>query len=572
MSEPSHKHERELRSRLTWLTFFRAVIITTLTGGILAVHLAGESPLNNQSLRAFDYVIGSIYAACILYALALKFWNRMRALAYVQFIVDALFITGIVFVSSGVSSVFTFFYIFSIFGAAIVLGRSGAFVTASMSSIFYGLLVDLQYFSVISPFNLQGAPDQLESGQVFLTVLANISAFYAVAFLASHLQGQLSSVRVKLRQQSRNLMELEALNDRIVESISSGLLTLDRNGRIVSFNTAAQSILGYSFEDVWQRSVADILPGFEDYMTVKSGNSISGFSMSRGEITVETGEKKTVCLGFSVSPLTTVSGEEIGRILIFQDITEVKRMQAEMKRLERLAIMGTLAAGMAHEIKNPLGAMSGAFQMLRGENVSAPIADRLMGIMEREMSRLNDLLNEFLWLSKPAKREGALKTVPLEPLIDDTITLIRTKLGGDGGVEYKKNVPPAFSVMVDESHFRQVIWNILLNGVEAMNNRGSMEITAEMIEVSGADSERSNYARISFRDSGPGITDEIREKIYEPFFTTKETGTGLGLAIVQKIVDSHQGHIEITSEPDRGSTFSILLPETPQQASPSPLN
>ena len=572
MSEPYHKHERELRSRLRWLTFFRAVIITTLMGGILAVHLTGESPLDNQSLRALYYLIGSIYAVSILYALALKFMNRIRVLAYVQFILDTVFITGIVFVSSGVSSVFSFLYIFSIFGAAIVLGRSGAFVTASMSSIFYGLLVDLQYFKVINPFNLQVSPDQLEPGQVFLTVLANISAFYVVAFLASHLQGQLSSARVKLSQQSRNLMELEALNDRIVESLSSGLLTLDRNGRIVSFNTAAQSILGYAFEDVWQRDVGDILPGFEDYLTVKSGGAPSSFSMSRGEITVEAGQKRAVCLGFSVSPLTTVNGEEIGRILIFQDITEVKRMQQEVKRLERLAIMGTLAAGMAHEIKNPLGAMSGAFQMLRGENVSATISERLMGIMEREMNRLNGLLNEFLWLSRPSKREDVLKTVPLEPLIDDTITLIRSKLGVNGGVEYKKNVPPAFSVMVDESHFRQVIWNILLNGVEAMNNQGSMEITAERVEIPNTGSEQSNYARISFRDSGPGISDEIREKIYEPFFTTKETGTGLGLAIVQKIVDSHQGHIEITSEPDRGSTFSIFLPEPPQNPSSSPLN
>ena len=200
-------------------------------------------------------------------------------------------------------------------------------------------------------------------------------------------------------------------------------------------------------------------------------------------------------------------------------------------------------------------------QMLHTEDANSPIAHRLVSIIEREMDRLKDLLDEFLWLSKPVKRKETLKLVSLEPIVDDTITLIRSKIELNTGVEFEKHILPDCYIMVDESHFRQIIWNLLLNAFEAIDDQGSVKILTERIMYEKIKTQPCPFIKISVSDTGCGIQEEEISRIYEPFFTTKDTGTGLGLAIVQKIVDEHGGFIEIKSEYGKGTIFSIFLPE-----------
>ena len=554
--------DNELRFRIKWLTFIRVILVTILMGGTLAVYYASNTPLDSHSMGSLFSVIGLIYALSICYGITQRVSQHVKTLACLQFIIDPFLASAIIYVSGGVESVFTIFYIFSIFGSTIILGKNWALIVASLSSILYGLLVDLQFYDIIHPISLAGdTAHPLETGRIFYTMLSNIIAFYVIAFLGSYLQGQLSRVRIKLSQQSKNLMELEALNDRIVESIASGLLTMDRDGKILSFNTAAEQILGHSFKDVAKKSISEVIPELTQHPDLDPLNLADENKRPRGELTIKTSQIQNLCLGFSFSPLTSANGQKIGSIMIFQDITEIKKMQDEVKRLERLAIMGTLAAGMAHEIKNPLGAMSGAFQMLHTEDANSPIAHRLVSIIEREMHRLTDLLDEFLWLSKPVKRKETLKLVSLEPIVDDTITLIRSKIELNTGVQFEKHILPDCYIMVDESHFRQIIWNLLLNAFEAIDDQGSVKITTERIMYEKIKPQPSPFIKISVSDTGCGIQEEEISRIYEPFFTTKDTGTGLGLAIVQKIVDEHGGFIEIESKHGRGTIFSILLPE-----------
>ncbi len=551
------RESQELKSRVKWLIVVRVIMVTSIMIGVFFIRRLGEAPLEHTSLVALLYTIGAIYAASVIYGLTFRLSDRLLAQASAQFLLDPFFITAIIYVTGGVNSVFTFLYIFSIFGSSIILERKWAMIVASLSGILYGTLVDLQFYELIHPFQLiTKPPARYDASGVFFIILANFAAFYVVAFLGSHLQGQLQRARLRLRQQSKDMMELEALNDRIVESIGSGLITLDKSGRVVSMNSAAQNILGLSYSQVFQEPLTSIIPEMAEASHYDPEMGVKSFAKPRGEITMASATGARLCLGFTISPLTSVEGVEIGNIMIFQDITKIKEMQEEVKKLERLAMMGTLAAGMAHEIKNPLGAMSGAFQMLRKEEPGSPIAKRLVSIIEREMSRLKDLLNEFLWLSKPVRETAEGAMAPLEPIIADTITLIRSKMKLDGQVNFEQRIPENFQVYINESHFRQVVWNLMLNALEAMDNQGSISVIAEVVPVNGGEEP---YARISFADTGCGIPEDIRSRVTEPFFTTKDAGTGLGLAVVQQIVNSHQGRLEVTSS-DAGTTFSVLLP------------
>jgi two-component system sensor histidine kinase PilS (NtrC family) len=357
-------------------------------------------------------------------------------------------------------------------------------------------------------------------------------------------------------------MELEALNDRILQSMGSGLITLDQEGRILSFNKAAGKILGYSFGEIRQRPLAEAIPQLADHGQLTGPPFEYDGINSRRELAVKNKEGKRLSLGFSVSPLTTTEGKAVGKIMIFQDITEVKKMQERVKKLERLAMMGTLAAGMAHEIKNPLGSISGAFQMLHTEEKGSSVSSRLTAIIEREIARLNELLNEFLWLSKPVKKEGTFKEVALSTLIDDTITLACTKFQVDGRVEFERTIPADFNLFVDESQFRQVVWNLVLNALEAMEYQGAIRIDAEKVVLLTDEAGEKPFSRVTFHDTGKGIPPDILDQIYEPFFTTKEKGTGLGLAVVQQIVESHCGSIQVESSDDAGTVFSLYLPDS----------
>jgi signal transduction histidine kinase len=326
---------------------------------------------------------------------------------------------------------------------------------------------------------------------------------------------------------------------------------LNRNGeelRDVSIFELFPNIRGMVEQD--QRKGLDPSPDYQRYETL--------FADRKGN---------KIYLGFSISPLTAPDGSLIGHTLIFQDITKFKEMEDQMKRVDKMAALGVLASGMAHEIRNPLASLSGSIQILKSDLVLDQSQQRLMEITLRESERLNALITDFLLFAQPPQTHK----IPCEmwKVIEETIEMFRHSPDFHGGIRIVRHPPPEIvRARLDPDQMKQVFWNLLINASQAMSDGGEISIQllkeADPFRVRRVhlSSERNGleWMRISITDSGNGIPPQEKEKIFEPFFTTKESGTGLGLSIVHKIVENHNGVIKVESEIGKGSTFTIYMP------------
>ena len=551
-------HTSDLKSKLQWTMLFRLVLLSFLLGGSIL--------LRNQTdpaSQAFDYLyslIGLLFASSAVYLILLRSLIRIEGIAWTQVLVDVLFVTAIIFFTGGAGSIFQFLYLLNIVGAAILLGGKCAFFCAGLSSVLYGLLVNLQFYRVVTPIFLEPQPQPIASALELLIHLAvHFSAFFAVAFLTSYLSAQLSRTQKALQERTEDVDKLAALNEWILGSIESGLLTVGKNRRVLSWNSAAERILGYSFEEVVGESFERLFPQFAAVSAEEADDILENFP-SRHETSVNMKNGNPVDLGFSISPLVSPDGTRYGTTVIFQDITQIKTYQSKVKRLERLAMMGRLAAGMAHEIRNPLGSMSGALQMLRKEKTDPALSQRLMSIIDREMSRLNNLLGEFLWLSKPQKIPEALTPIDPLPVVDETITLLKSKLDQENNVRFAKDVQPDVRLSMFEDHFHQLLWNLMLNAVEASRDGGEVRVAIAVESVSTGGDRAHSPVRIEVEDHGEGMDQEVVQQIFDPFFTTRTNGTGLGLAVVQSTVENYGGNIEVQAQEGKGTLFRITIP------------
>ena len=551
-------HTSDLKSKLQWMMLFRLVLLSFLLGGSIL--------LRNQTdpaSQAFDYLyslIGLLFASSAVYLILLRSLIRLEGIAWTEVHVDVLFVTAIIFFTGGAGSIFQFLYLLNIVGAAILLGGKCAFFCAGLSSILYGLLVNLQFYRVVTPIFLEPQPQPIASALELLIHLAvHFSAFFAVAFLTSYLSAQLSKTQKALQERTEDVDKLAALNEWILGSIESGLLTVGKNRRVLSWNSAAERILGYSFEEVVGESFERLFPQFAAVPAEETDDILESFP-SRHETSVNMKNGNPVDLGFSISPLVSPDGTRYGTTVIFQDITQIKTYQSKVKRLERLAMMGRLAAGMAHEIRNPLGSMSGALQMLRKEEADPALSRRLMSIIDREMSRLNNLLGEFLWLSKPQKIPEVLTPIDPLPVVDETITLLKSKLDQENNVRFAKDVQPDVRLSMFEDHFHQLLWNLMLNAVEASRDGGEVRVAIAVESESTAGDHVRSPVRIEVEDHGEGMDREVVQQIFDPFFTTRTNGTGLGLAVVQSTVENYGGNIEVQAQEGKGTLFRITIP------------
>ncbi|MBI4774848.1 MAG: PAS domain S-box protein [Deltaproteobacteria bacterium] len=551
-------HTSDLKSKLQWMMLSRLVLLGFLLGGSIVLRYQ-----THPASQAFDYLysmIGLLFASSVVYLILLRSLTRFEGLAWTQVHLDVLFVTAIIFFTGGAGSIFQFLYLLIIVGAAVLLGGRCAFFCASLSSILYGLLVNLQFYGVVTPIYLEPQPQPIANALELLIHLAtHISAFFAVAFLTSYLTAQLSRTQKALQERTEDVDKLSALNEWILGSIDSGLLTVGKNGRVLSWNSAAERISGYPFEAVVGESFERLFPQFAAVSVEETKDSIGNLP-SRHETSVIKKNGEPVQLGFSVSPLESPDGTRYGTTVIFQDITQIKEYQSKVKRLERLAMMGRLAAGMAHEIRNPLGSMSGALQILRQEKTEPTLSRRLMSIIDREMSRLNKLLDEFLWLSKPQKIPDVLKPIDPLPVVDETITLLKSRLDQETGIRFVKDVQPDIRLSMFEDHFRQLVWNLMLNAVEASRNGGDVRVAIGANSNVPGGSHVQPSVRIEVEDHGEGMSREVVQQIFDPFFTTRPKGTGLGLAVVQSTVEHYGGNIEVQAREGEGTLFRITLP------------
>lgn len=569
---PGAAPEEDLRHRLRWILLARLVAVSALLLTLALLQYA-RSPLRlERSLPFLQTLGGGTYLATLLYAIAL--WRRWhpRAIAGVNLAGDVALVTALLYVTGGIDSGFTFLYLPGILVGAVLFYRRGAFGVAMGASVAYGALLLAQATGTVRvPALFVNPVWPTAPGEVVAGFFFNTAVFSVFALLCGYLAEQLRATGARLREKEGDLRRLQALTLEIVSSMGSGVLTVDRSDHVTFLNPMGERITGQPIDRAKGRPLADLLP------------SLAGASLSSRRIEVRHArpDGSSLDLGCSFSDL---GGEPGGRILIFQDLTEVKAAEEHARINERLAAVGRLSAGIAHEIRNPLASIRGSIEILAKDLSLEGDQARLMTIVLRETDRLNHLITDFLQFARPSdiKRQP----VPLADLLLDTLEAFLRPDGGAPSVEARLEVPAGLVAEGDPARIRQIVWNLLINARDAMPGGGRLLVSARAIRPEtpgetpadrsgGAGSPQgsggagrkgeggegpSHWVELRFEDSGTGIPPEVLPRIFEPFYTTKERGTGLGLATVHRIVESHGGAIEVASKPGRGTVFTVRLP------------
>ncbi len=527
---------------------FRVVIVTLLLGVATFIHLKEGGRVLAHSIIPIYILIGTSYLITFLSLIVLRMVRESDWFADLQIAADILLATALVYVTGGIDSVFSFLYIFTIIWAGIVLQGRRVILAASLSSILYGALLELQYFKFLPQLeNPLIQPQDYSDIQVLYKVFINITAFYTVALLSRYLFVKLRKSDEMLKEKEIDYEKLEELNKKIVQEINSGLMTIDRHGFVMSFNKAAEDITGYSLEEAYGAKVEKIFPGLMD--RVYKAAQPSGRGAGRWEMICMNKGGGILHLGFSLSSRRDREGEDIGNIIIFQDLTAYREMEEAVRRAEKLSAVGQLAAGIAHEIRNPLASMSGSIQMLRDELVLDQENRRLMDIILRETERLNRLITGFLDYARPYKPEK--EEVDFSNVMTETLDVFEKGLSHDQRITIQKDIMPQLKVYGERERLKEVLWNLFNNAAQSMPGEGTVNISLK---------KEGDLAVAKIRDTGEGIEEKDLERVFEPFFTTKSYGSGLGLATVYRIIEGHGGEIRVESEKGKGTVFSVRLP------------
>jgi two-component system, NtrC family, sensor histidine kinase PilS len=554
--------------RVQGLMLGRVVMITFLWAALVAVELSGDP---TPARLPLSYIILFTYGLTILYGLYLRQHPDLESFYLLQVCVDLVIETAILQCTGGLNSGFACLYILSIVSAGLALPGRPIFGIAAGASILYNLLAYLDFNGIIRPlpFPFTFKTDVAISGSYALySTLLTMTAFWVVAWLSRYLAESLRQTGRVLQEQTAHLIGLQAFHENVINSMNSGLLITDMTGHVVSSNHAAERILMLTPGAQRQWAAQDIFP-FVDIDDLLHKAERLDQSLNRTEGLCERGDGQKIILGLSYSPLRDEKGTVHGLIVNFQDITAMRAMEVEMKRDEQLAAVGRLSAAIAHEIRNPLAAISGSIQLLRSELVLDESNQRIMDIVGHEIERLNAIITDFLAYARPRPIEYA--DVDVHKLITGTLALLCNGLLDGSAItiqtRFASDVP---LMMVDAQELRQVMWNLCLNAVEAMQCQGTLTVRTAVQPLSRQPYQ--SYAEplagtqeliIEMIDSGPGMPPEVKEKIFEPFYSTKERGTGLGLATVDRIIHHHKGRIEVDSQPGHGTTMRIHLPILP---------
>ncbi len=518
----------------------RVVVVTTLLLAALIIQYTVREllPINYLYTTA-----GVTYALTLLYIAVGQVAGSRKLNLSIQTAGDLLVETLLVYFTGGLDSPFSFLYLVSIITASMLLYRRGGLLAASGAVILYGALGDLMFYGFLQPPEQSWfVPTPWSSARLYLNMATNFAGFYATALLTSYLSE-------KLQKTAQNLAELRALNENVVESIPSGLITLSPDGVATFVNPAGCAILGREARDILGRRISE-LEFFADDQWAAVRESLTRGAVVRQEsegFHVQDGSRS---IGYAVTPLNTIEGIASGYTVIFQDLTEMKKLEAALRLKDRMAAVGELSAGIAHEIRNPLAAIAGSVQVLKKSNALSPQEQRLMSIILKESERLNKSIADFLRFVRPQEKRAA--EFDIAASLSETLDLLANspELRTDHRIE-RSIVPPSYTVLGDADQIRQVFWNLARNAVQAMSAGGTLKVTTETSD---------DAYRILFADSGRGMTDADHRRLFQPFRTNFPTGTGLGMAISYRIVQEHGGTIDVASRPGFGTTITVTLP------------
>jgi two-component system sensor histidine kinase PilS (NtrC family) len=521
------------RAWLAWLVKVRVIAIACL----LAVELliVTLTP-NNVQVRLFETVIIAWFTISFLFMFLASIWQEHRHQAIIQIFTDLAFTTALVYVTGGIDTFFNFLYPLVIIVASILLPRYWAYITAIVSFICFGAVLELSYFERIPSFQFTPHGD-LKSLQVVIAV--NFCAYMAVAHLSSALSAKLRQAGMELRDKSGELLSLQALHENVIHSIRSALITTDLEGRITLVNTPGQKVLERTASSIYGRHISDLFLDRLPHL-----DSLSAQCEVRG--LTPSGKEKT--FDVNITALIVPEQGTIGYVYTFEDRTEIRRLEGEVRMRDRLAAVGRLAAGIAHEIRNPLASIAGSINVLSEVTPFNDEQKTLVNIITRESTRLNAIISDFLVYSR--EKSFKFSRMNLIPLLEDALALLANRSQTkELNIVRDYALPEAFAA-IDADRIKQVLWNLLENAVRAMGGKGTITVS---VRAAG------DFLQVGIRDTGPGIAPNLTEKIFEPFQSQFEGGTGLGLAIVYQIVQAHGAKIFVRSTLGSGAEFILEI-------------
>jgi len=539
-----------LRSRLSTLIAVRVVVGTLLLGSAILIQVNRPGAFPGDP---FFLLIGLTYGLSILYLATLRFVDRCPWIADAHLGADAVLVSAFIQVTGGITSHFSSLYLLPIMAASTVRFRRGALQVAAFSVVLYLALVSAQYLdpTAFFPASWQPIPPVSLPTVRFAqyTVGINLFGFFAVALLSGSLAENLRSAGVSLERASTQIADLRAFNQHVIDSMLSGLVTTDIGGRILTFNRAAASITQLSAAQVIGHDVGEVLQlpdPFRDRL-----RTLGDTRSQRTDHKYRLSNDRAIELGVVVTTLALPDGRG-GYLFTFQDVTDVRRFERDARRQQQLAAVGQMAAGIAHELRNPLASMSGSIQVLRQDLPLNDEQSQLMDIVLRESERLNETISSFLAYARPQR--VAPTCLDIARLVQDTTTLLRngTDVKDWHVVEVDVPAEPVWCE-ADENQIRQILWNLASNGLRAMTSGGRLRLSSR--------TERGgDEVTITVHDEGFGIPSDELDNLFQPFRSSFDKGTGLGLAIVHRIVSDHDGSIQVSSTVGEGTTVRVRLP------------
>jgi two-component system sensor histidine kinase PilS (NtrC family) len=523
----------EERLWLAWLVKVRILILTVLFA--LELALAQFTPIAFP-IRLFVDAMVLAYTISVFHLVLLHLWKETRIQVILQVTTDLFVVSLLVYATGGVDSSLNFLYPLVIVVATILLSRRGAYVTAGLAFILYAAVLELCYFQIVPSYSVSHPGLRTLQGVIFV----NLVAFAAIAYLAGLLAAKLRQVDTRLEHTRGALESLQALHENIIRSTSNGLITTGLDGRIALVNPSAEKLLECSESELVGQPVSDM---FQDPLPQTDGG------VAHGEVRFIAPNEFRKTFRVMASELVVPDGIR-GYIYTLDDLTQVRRLEREVRVQDRLAAVGRLSAAIAHEVRNPLTSIAGCASLLAEMPDLSEEHRRLLQIVTRESERLNGIITDFLAYSRTKKY--TFESVDVIPLLEDTLTLLGQRLQSQNmGIRIERRYSVGKAVaLVDGDRLKQVFWNFCENAVRAMKQGGTLTVG---IEEFGTDWQ------FTFADTGPGMSPQTVEKIFEPFQSQFEGGTGLGLAIVYQIVQAHEGKVWARSKLGQGCTFVLRL-------------
>ncbi len=513
-----------------------------ISGGRVAIFIL-LLVANHAFPENFIYVFGQDTALYALSGIAFILtgayvaWFKRQGLSclllWAQTILDILLVSATVYITGECKSPFTFLYPVSIISACLLGGRFFGTVSALAGTLSFALLC---WRSIGYSSNFQEA---------LFSFFVNMAAFNLIALLTFSLSERVRTTEEELFRTSTDLRRMQEIQQHLANSMRSGLITVDQEGRVLFFNISALEILGPAIEKGYGKKLAELWPAGAGLLEAL----VLDQEVDRQEITYVDEDGQNRFLGISTFSIRDEEGKRLGYGLIFQDITEIKLKEKRLQRMDKLAALGEMAAGLAHEIRNPLASISGATQFLEETGLVLPEGTKLLKIISRETSRLNQLTHTFLLYGRPEK--GERKLVDVGDEISATVNLVRQRRRAHD-ISMDIHVEEGLKLAIDPDQFRQIILNLLMNAVQALPDKGGkIEIKSERQE---------DQIVIQIADNGRGVKVEDIPRIFDPFFTTRPDGTGLGLSIVHRLVSDYGGSISLDSAEGAGACFSLTFP------------